>query len=50
MDRAEIVHENFLSRVAAGDLPQGRDPGGPLTPEAAVGIFRAGCLSRALDR
>jgi len=50
MDRAQIVHENFLRRVADGDLPEGRAPSGPLDPEGAVGIFRAGCLSRALDR
>lgn len=50
MDRAEIVHQNFLTRVAARDLPAGAPPAGPLGPEAAVGIFRSGCLSRALDR
>jgi len=50
MDRAQIVHENFLRRVADGDLPEGNAPSGPLDPEGAVGIFRAGCLSRALDR
>lgn len=50
MDRCEIVHENFLRRVAAGDLPRGRAPAGPLTAEQAVAAFRAGCLTRALDR
>ncbi|QYX55569.1 MFS transporter [Roseovarius sp. SCSIO 43702] len=50
MDRAEIVHENFLRRVATGDLPEGRAPDGPLAREEAVAIYRAGCLSRALDR
>ena len=50
MDRAEIVHENFLRRVAAGDLPPGQPPGGPLAAHDAVAIFRAQCLSRALDR
>ncbi|PZQ97010.1 MAG: MFS transporter [Cereibacter sphaeroides] len=50
MDRAEIVHENFLRRVASGDLPSGRPPVGPLTPELAVAAYRAGCLTRALDR
>jgi 2-oxoisovalerate dehydrogenase E1 component len=50
MDRAEIVHENFLRRVAAGDLPPGRPPAGPLAAPQAVALFRAGCLSRALDR
>ena len=50
MDRAAIVHEAFRGRVASGDLPQGRAPGGPLMAELAVQAFRAGCLTRALDR
>ncbi len=50
MDRAAIVHENFLRRVAAGALPPGNPPAGPLAPEQAVSVFRSGCLSRALDR
>ncbi len=50
MDRAKIVHTNFLERVEAGDLPAGAAPSGPLEPELAVGIYRSGCLSRALDR
>ncbi len=50
MDRADIVHENFLRRVAAGDLPTGAAPAGPLGTADAVAIYRAGCLSRALDR
>ena len=35
MDRAEIVHENFLSRVASGDLPQGAAPNGALSDAEA---------------
>ena len=50
MDRADIVHENFLARVAARDFPAGEPPRGALTPEKAAEIFRAACLSRALDR
>ncbi len=50
MDRAEIVHDNFLRRVAAGDLPPGRAPRGGLSGTDAVGLFRAQCLSRQLDR
>ena len=50
MDRCEIVHDNFLRRVAARDFPEGQAPQGPLTPELAVQAFRAGCLTRALDR
>ncbi|MBL9054601.1 MAG: MFS transporter, partial [Tabrizicola sp.] len=50
MDRCEIVHENFLRRVAARDFPAGRAPTGPLSPELAVQAFRAACLTRAIDR
>ncbi|MGB3379648.1 dehydrogenase E1 component subunit alpha/beta [Allopontixanthobacter sediminis] len=50
MDRAAIVHDNFLRRVAAGDLPAGNAPGAALPPELAVSIYRSGCLTRALDR
>ncbi|MBP6737555.1 MAG: MFS transporter, partial [Rhodobacteraceae bacterium] len=50
MDRANIVHENFLARVAARDLPAGRPPAGPMAPETALQAFRAGVLTRALDR
>ncbi|HAU22768.1 MAG TPA: MFS transporter, partial [Erythrobacter sp.] len=50
MDRAEIVHENFRRRVGEGDLPPGAQPAGPLSVEEAVALYRAQCLSRALDR
>ncbi len=50
MDRCEIVHDNFLRRVAAREFPMGKSPAGPLSPELAVQAFRAGCLTRALDR
>lgn len=50
MDRADIVHDNFLHRVAVRDLPSGAPPSGPLTGPEAVAIYRAGCLTRALDR
>ena len=50
MDRAAIVHENFLRRVSEGDLPPGRAPDGPLSRAEAVSIYRSGCLCRALDR
>ena len=50
MDRANIVHENFLTRVAARDFPAGNPPSGPLSNPEAVAIYRAACLSRALDR
>jgi 2-oxoisovalerate dehydrogenase E1 component len=50
MDRADIVHDNFLTRVAARDFPHGNAPSGPLTNADAVAIYRAACTSRALDR
>jgi 2-oxoisovalerate dehydrogenase E1 component len=50
MDRCQIVHDNFLRRVAARDFPAGKAPAGPLTPDQAVQAFRAACLTRALDR
>jgi 2-oxoisovalerate dehydrogenase E1 component len=50
MDRADIVHDNFLTRVAAGDFPKGTAPSDALPPDQAVSLFRSQCLSRALDR
>ncbi|WP_210093047.1 thiamine pyrophosphate-dependent enzyme [Ruegeria sp. HKCCSP346] len=50
MDRAAIVHDNFLRRVAARDFPEGPAPAGPLSGHEAVALYRAQCLSRALDR
>ncbi|MBT3143283.1 MFS transporter [Phaeobacter gallaeciensis] len=50
MDRAQIVHENFLSRVAARDFPAGAAPQTGLSATEAVSLFRAQVLSRALDR
>ena len=49
MDRAQIVHENFLRRVAARDFPPGASPAPGLPAHAAVALYRAQCLSRALD-
>ncbi|MEW2912161.1 thiamine pyrophosphate-dependent enzyme [Leisingera sp. JC11] len=49
MDRAQIVHQNFLDRVQAGDFPVGAEPSGPLIAAEAVSVFRAQVLSRALD-
>ncbi|NSY37280.1 dehydrogenase E1 component subunit alpha/beta [Leisingera sp. ANG59] len=49
MDRAQIVHQNFLDRVKAGNLPAGAAPAGPLATAEAVSAFRAQVLSRALD-
>lgn len=49
MDRAAIVHDNFVRRVSLGEFPPGRAPAGPLERELAVSIYRSACLSRALD-
>ncbi|MEO1154167.1 MAG: thiamine pyrophosphate-dependent enzyme [Pseudomonadota bacterium] len=49
MDRASIVDTAFRTRVAAGDLPPGAPPNGQLGSDLAASLFRAGCLSRALD-
>jgi len=50
MDRAQIVHENFLRRTAEADLPPGPGPTGVLKNAQAVRLFRAQVLSRQLDR
>lgn len=50
MDRAQIVHDNFLSRVASGDLPKGAPPCAGLRGTEAVSLYHAQVLSRALDR
>ncbi|WP_281708046.1 dehydrogenase E1 component subunit alpha/beta [Phaeobacter italicus] len=50
MDRAEIVHQNFLDHAVKGNLPEGAAPSGRLSPDLAVSIYRAQVLSRALDR
>ena len=49
MDRANIVHGNFLRRVAANELPTGAVPKSGLDPYTAVEIYRAQLTSRALD-
>ena len=50
MDRATVVHEQFLQKVSARDFPQGAPARTDVTPETMVGLFRAQCLSRQLDR
>ncbi len=49
MDRVQIVHDNFLRCVAAGDFPPGAAPGGALDPSEALTLYRAQVTSRALD-
>ncbi|MFV0513270.1 MAG: thiamine pyrophosphate-dependent enzyme [Jhaorihella sp.] len=54
MDRADVVHDNFLRRVGAGDFPapasarRAADAG--LGPAALAGLFLAQSQSRHLDR
>ncbi|MEL6296097.1 MAG: thiamine pyrophosphate-dependent enzyme [Pseudomonadota bacterium] len=48
-DRVRIVHENFLRRVASGDLPQVALVPPDLSAERLPSLFRSQCLSRALD-
>ncbi len=54
MDRAQIVHENFLRRVAAGEFPARRAVislhESDLTAAQLVQLFRSMVLSRQLDR
>ncbi|MCY4336826.1 MAG: thiamine pyrophosphate-dependent enzyme [Litoreibacter sp.] len=50
MDRVEIVHQNFLTRVASGDLPKGKPACGALSNDAALSLFHSQVLSRQLDR
>lgn len=51
-DRAEAVHEAFVARVAAGDLPDvaGRAGDAGLTASDLQALFRAQVMSRHLDR
>ncbi|GFE51297.1 MFS transporter [Roseobacter cerasinus] len=49
MDRVQIVHDNFLRRVANGDFPAGTPPVGSLEPTTALTLYRAQVASRALD-
>ncbi|MCX7565490.1 thiamine pyrophosphate-dependent enzyme [Sulfitobacter sp. F26169L] len=50
MDRAAIVHQNFLRRLAADDLPDGAAPDPSIPHTKLVEIFRSQTLSRQLDR
>ena len=50
MDRAAIVHQNFLRRLAADDLPDGPQPDPSIKPAKLVELFRSQTLSRQLDR
>ena len=50
MDRAAIVHQNFLDRVQNGMLPTGKPAQTDLSAAKLVELFRSQCLSRQLDR
>ena len=47
MDRVSIVHDTFLTRVAARDLPQVTPLG--LDAPTSRALFEHQCLTRALD-
>ncbi len=50
MDRAAIVHQNFLRRLTDNDLPEGQTSDQGIAPAKLVEIFRSQTLSRQLDR
>lgn len=50
MDRAALVHQNFLRRLGENDLPDGAPADPTIAPETLMGIFRSQTLSRQLDR
>lgn len=52
MDRENIVHQNFLTRVANADFPVFRisGPGSGLNKDAAISLFQTQVHSRQLDR
>lgn len=50
MDRAAIVHGNFLRQLGDNDLPAGPAPDPTIEPAQLVGIFHSQVLSRQLDR
>ncbi len=50
MDRAEIVHEAFLARLASGDVPTPAGDAGGLGADDLLAIFTAQVTSRHLDR
>lgn len=50
MDRVAIVHQNFLRRLAADDLPGGSAPDPTIPKSKLTELFRSQVLSRQLDR
>ena len=50
MDRATVVHEQFLEKVSKGDFPRGAPAREDVAPETMVAMFRGQCMSRQLDR
>ncbi|MEM6372833.1 MAG: thiamine pyrophosphate-dependent enzyme [Pseudomonadota bacterium] len=49
MDRAAVVEQNLHRRLRTGDLPSALAPDTDLDAATATALFRAQCLSRALD-
>lgn len=50
MDRAKIVHDNFVRRLSAGDLPSVDGVSDLPDRETLLTLFRSQVLSRQLDR
>jgi 2-oxoisovalerate dehydrogenase E1 component len=50
MDRAAIVHHNFLRRLSENDLPEGPKPDLTVPGTKLMELFRSQVLSRQLDR
>jgi 2-oxoisovalerate dehydrogenase E1 component len=50
MDRAAIVHQNLLRRLADNDLPDGPSPDLTIDAVTLMGLLRSQIMSRQLDR
>ena len=50
MDRAAIVHQNFLHRLTENDLPNGPSSDPSIPAETLLTLFRSQVTSRQLDR
>ena len=50
MSDAEQLHQQLRQRLKTGAFPTGNTAGAALKAPAAIGVFRAQCMSRHLDR